>query len=565
MSILHVGHIQAAIDKRFRSIIDLADATKGQEEDHFLTRGLSAFVIAELTGAGDETAAGAVVDSFGDNGIDAVYFDSPERTCYLVQSKWIKSGNGSVDVGSILKFKQGVHDFFQGNIDSFGPRMKARKPEIEEILSDSRNIFALVVSYTGHQSLSAEAQKPLDELIEALNDTSELVRLRVLNQSDLHGIVAQQALGESIRLEIMLKEWGMVREPFEAFYGQVDVNDIANWGKYGSYLYAKNIRGFKGSTDVNEGIIGTIRTSPQNFWYFNNGITVVASKVTPQPLGSGTTESRVFECDGASVVNGAQTVGSIVAAGIGQNEFQNARVSVRIISLENCPDTFERDLTKAANTQNRVESKDFVAQDPQQARLHSELYLENGKKYVYRSGERPPNTIEGFTFEDAAIALACSHPDIQYTVQAKREVSRLWDDITKSPYTIFFNSGTSALRMWRAVEVMRIVESELRTHQSTTDGKNRLIATHGNRVVLHSVFQSGLDLNDPDLAATLDKAKSAVEPTLNKLIDATVKRFESSYPSNLFKNLTKCRDLASEMLSESNEELRENQLAFSFE
>lgn len=555
MSILHVGHIQSAIDKRFRGLIDLDDVTNAsQVEDSFLTRGLAAFAVAELSGAEDRVAALSVVDSFGDNGIDALYFDAPERICYLVQSKWIKSGNSSVDVGSALKFKQGVHHFFQGNLDAFGAKMKARKAEIEDILGDSRNTFTLVLAYTGQQSLAVEVQDPLNELIDALNDTSELVRLHVLKQSDLHGIVAQRALGESIRLEIMLKEWGQVRDPFEAYYGQVDLKDIATWGKYGSYLYAKNIRGFKGNTDVNDGIMNTVKNNPQHFWYFNNGITVVSSKITPRPLGSGTNESRVFECEGASVVNGAQTVGSIVSAvSGGMNGLQNARVPVRIISLENCPATFGRDLTKAANTQNRVESKDFVAQDPQQARLHSDLFLENGKKYVYRSGERPPTAVEGFTFEDAAIALACASPDVQYCVQAKREVGKLWEDITKSPYTIFFNSGTSALRMWHYVEIMREVESTLKQIQSSSEGKPKLIATHGNRFVLHMVFNSlsPATLDDNDLLATKKAASSVVQNIWAQLSGAAMQLYETSYPATLFKNLSKCRELAKEMTKPS--------------
>jgi hypothetical protein len=287
-----------------------------------------------------------------------------------------------------LKFKQGVHHFFLGNLDPFGPKMKSRQSEIVEILSDAQNTFVLVVAYTGQQSLATEVERPLQELIDALNDTTELVSLRVLRQADLWGVVAQSAIGETVNLQIMLKEWGHVREPYEAYYGQVDLKDIATWGRFGIHLYAKNIRGFKGSTDVNDAIMATIKTNPQHFWYFNNGITVVSSKITPKPLGSGTNDSRVFECEGASVVNGAQTVGSIVSAvSGGANGLQNARVPVRIISLENCPETFGRDVTKAANTQNRIESKDFVAQDPQQARLQTELFLEEGQRYVYRSGE----------------------------------------------------------------------------------------------------------------------------------------------------------------------------------
>lgn len=548
MSILHVGHIRAAIDKRFQGLIDLSDVQESQAEDAFLTRGLAAFVIAELCGVEDKVAAASVVDEWGDDGIDSLHFDAAERLCYLVQSKWIKSGNGSMDLGSALKFKQGVHHFFQGDVDKFGPKMKKLWSSVEEILADSRNTFVLVVSSTGQQPLSQEVQRPLDELIAALNDPTELVTLRILKQGDLHDIVAQRALGETINLQIMLKQFGKVNEPYTAYYGQVDLKDIATWGKYGQYLTAKNLRGFKGNTDVNEGIINTIRKTPQHFWYFNNGITVVAEKVTPQPLGSGTQESRVFDCEGVSVVNGAQTVGSIVSAiSGGANGLHNASVLVRIISLESCPPTFGVELTKAANTQNRIESKDFVAQDPHQARLQTDLLLENGKRYVYRGGDMPPAQDAGFTFEDAAIALACAHQDISHCVQAKREVGKLWEDITKPPYTILFNSGTSAIRMWRAVEIMRAVEAQLKADQSASEGKVKLIATHGNRFVLHMVFRSGLDPDGSDLDATREAVPPAVKSTLSSLIDATKKLYESSYPSNLFKNLTKCRNLASEM------------------
>jgi hypothetical protein len=206
MSILHVGHIQAAIEKRFRNFIDLSDVPDlVGRENSFLSRGLAAFATAELSGAEDQVAGGSVVDCYGDNGIDALHFDASERICYLVQSKWIKSGEGSVDLGSALKFRQGVHDFFQGNLEPFSQKMKKRGSEILDILGDSRNTFVLVLAYTGQQPLTSEVLRPLNELIEALNDTTELVSLRILKQADLHAIVAQGARGEAIDLQIMLK------------------------------------------------------------------------------------------------------------------------------------------------------------------------------------------------------------------------------------------------------------------------------------------------------------------------------------------------------------------------
>ena len=65
MSILHVGHIQTAIEKRFRELIDLSDLPNSTDaakrQDCFLTRGLSAFAISELSAAPDQVAAGVLL------------------------------------------------------------------------------------------------------------------------------------------------------------------------------------------------------------------------------------------------------------------------------------------------------------------------------------------------------------------------------------------------------------------------------------------------------------------------------------------------------------------------
>lgn len=190
-----------------------------------------------------------------------------------------------------------------------------------------------------------------------------------------------------------------------------------------------------------------------------------------------------------------------------------------------------------------------MAQDPEQARQQTELFLENGKRYSYRSGETHPTANEGLVFEDAAVALACAHSDIAYSVQAKREVGKLWEDIHKVPHTLLFNAKTSALRMWNAVEIMRAVEETLKIYQSTNEGKAKLIATHGNRFVLHMVFRS----MDPDVVTDVNSMRRRIGPAvleiLDQLVATTMKLYEASYPSNLFKNLTKCRELAKEMTS----------------
>lgn len=546
MAILHIGHIRAALKKRFDGLIDLSDVpnAKGDDlENFFLTRSLAAFVIAELAHVDDKIAAKAVVDGGGDNGIDAFYFDSAERVCYLVQSKWVQNGKATIEVGEVHKFLQGVTDLLESNVEAFD-KLRQKKAEIDAALTDSSARFVLVVAYTGEQRMSAEALRPIEDFLREQNDPTELISFQPLRQADLHATVARQVAGESVKLTILLHEWGKVTEPFLAYYGMIDLQDIVTWEAFGQSLYNRNLRGFKGSTDVNEAIVKTARQAPDHFWYFNNGITILCERLLKQPLGGSNRESGVFECEGASVVNGAQTVGSIISA-LGGNGSRSARVMVKIIDLERCPPTFAAELTRAANTQNRIEKKDFAALDPEQDRLKTELLLECGKSYAYKTGDRDPSPEEGCTLDDAAVALACAQKDSVLCVQAKREVGRLYDDIQTAPYKTLFNASLTALRLWRAVEVMRLVDEQLKS-QASREGKDRLIAVHGNRFILHLVFQWIGEFEGAD-AVEFEQMKARIpDLTLKALTNVTAakeKQAASSYPANFFKNATKCKQL----------------------
>lgn len=251
--------------------------------------------------------------------------------------------------------------------------------------------FVLVIAYSGTHSLSAEVDKPLKDLILTLNDDDEVVSLEVLKQKELLDIVRQRAFGASINLSVLLKEWGKVSEPYKTYYGQIEVSDIVQWGKFGEFLYNKNIRGFKGSTEVNDAIGATLRDKPEDFLYFNNGITLLCERLVKQPLGGASRTSGVFECEGVSVVNGAQTVGSVIAALANSTVPSTAKLMVRLISLENCLPDFGLSVTRATNTQNRIEKRDFAALDKEQARLKSDLFLSLQKDYSYKAGDAPPN------------------------------------------------------------------------------------------------------------------------------------------------------------------------------
>jgi AIPR protein len=152
----------------------------------------------------------------------------------------------------------------------------------------------------------------------------------------------------------------------------------------------------------------------------------------PPPRGD-LPKPREFHLSGLSIVDEAQTVAAIArTAQEAAAEELGARVWVRLISLEGCPPEFATQVTEATNTQNTVERSDFVALDPEQGRLRTDLLLSLQKIYSIKRGEDNRQPEHGCT--EATVALACSQPDPALAVRAKSAAGRLWESTTRDPY-----------------------------------------------------------------------------------------------------------------------------------
>jgi AIPR protein len=349
-----------------------------------------------------------------------------------------------------------------------------------------------------------------------------------------------------VSFDVALHDWGSVQEPHIAYYGQIEAEDLAAWwSEHGARLLAKNLRKFIGDSEVNNSIVDTLLADPENFWYFNNGVTVLCTSLEKKPIGGGDRRSGQFRCEGISIVNGAQTVGCIGTAQLKSPEqVAKARVMVRFISLADCPPEFASEVTRATNTQNRIERRDFVSLDKEQERLQTELRLE-GHQYALKTGDIDPLPDSGCSVTEATVALACALADSGLAVQAKREIGRLWENIERPPYRLIFNGSVSGLKLWRCVEVLRAVEAELKTIQDGEEGKTRSIAVHGNRLILHAVLQRlpVAEFSDPqhDMNATRAQTILVTHKVFESMTSEVEKQFPGSYVASLFKNATKCK------------------------
>ena len=252
--------------------------------------------------------------------------------------------------------------------------------------------------------------------------------------------------------------------------------------------------------------------------------------------------------EGVSLVNGAQTTGSI-GKFFSENREQTdkANVLIQIIEIGDDEDNISTQITKLSNTQNKIENKDFAALDPEQDRLKNEL-LFSGILYLYKTGATVEDPTKQISLDEAIVAQACIQDDVSYSVTSKRNVGALTEDITKAPYKILFNASTNAFKMNNSIQVMRIVEHFLQNQEAHYEGRNKLALVHGNRVILYLVLHQLKQIPNYNISminrSILEEKVNEVCPLIiEQVIEKMNTVYPDAYPAYIFKNIGRCREI----------------------
>ena len=443
-----------------------------------LSRGLAAFAISALCDVGSKEAADSVVDDYDDLGLDAVYYHGPSETLYLVQGKLKAGAMFSQDEANA--FVQGIRKLISQDFSGFNGHVLKRQTAIEGAVESCSRI-ELVVVHVG-AGLSHHASLALQQLLDDETHGEERFAPTVID-FDAARIVAQIQQGQAyprVDGEIVLKAAGYRLEKRKTYIGFVSVADLVKFHQaHGKALYAKNIRQHLGlNSDANKAIRNTLGTSPDEFEYLNNGVSILADRIDPK--NNSKKAGKRLRLTGMSIINGAQTVGSS-ASFVADNptvDISNAAVHATVIQADNDVD-FSKKVTRARNLQNPVLSQNFAALDDQQERLRCELGL-LGFQYVYKpegfEGAADPRRI---SIEEAAQALAMVQADPRFPVYLKKEPGQLLL-VEGAPYKALFTNDLTAYRLANAVLFSRYVNARMVAEAAgKSAGPEKLAYKHG--------------------------------------------------------------------------------------
>jgi len=140
--------------------------------------------------------------------------------------------------------------------------------------------------------------------------------------------------------------------------------------KFGARILEANVRSFlsvKGK-GVNAGIQTTLRTAPERFMAYNNGIVIVADEAFLGRTGDGS--AGITWLKGLQIVNGGQTTASLyfTKKKYPDTDLSRVRVPAKIIVMKVQDSTKEEalvsDISRFANSQNAVRQSDLSANKP---------------------------------------------------------------------------------------------------------------------------------------------------------------------------------------------------------
>lgn len=181
------------------------------------------------------------------------------------------------------------------------------------------------------------------------------------------------------------------------YIGLVKLSDYRDFllledGSINDELFESNVRHFQGKVDVNNKIKNTLENiSDRDFWWLNNGITIIAEEPTQL--------SKKLTIENVQIVNGLQTSYSIYNLEEVKDE-DDRSVLVKVIISNNKEIT--DDIIEATNYQNAVSPGLLRATDEIQKEIEL-FFLQNGyfydrRKNYYKNQGKPGNKIFSIPF-----------------------------------------------------------------------------------------------------------------------------------------------------------------------
>lgn len=233
---------------------------------------------------------------------------------------------------------------------------------------------------------------------------------------------------------------------------------ISENGKIAKNIFDSNVRDYQGSVIVNTAIRQTLSDdNSQNFWYLNNGVTII----TPKVISSG----KQLTIEDPQIVNGLQTSYEIYQHFSNATDSKNEERSllVRIICEEN--EAARDKIIRATNSQTAIppaslRSADEIHRNIEDFLKPNGFFYDRKKNFHRNQGIQVSKIISIPYMAQAMMAITLLKPD-----SARARPSTLLN--SDKDYKAIFSLDKSIDIYLKVIQIIKIVENYLKSSVSS--------------------------------------------------------------------------------------------------
>lgn len=389
------------------------------------------FLRAFLTENEDE-ASRSVCGGPRDKGVDAVLVDDDTRNVFIVQGKYRReAGVKAESRGDVLGFAE-LGTIITGPARPFADLLTDISPEVGKRLEEARKRivsrdYRLQLYYVTMGRCSASLLGEAERLVRSAERqvTFALVdgRQVLLMLSDYFDGVAppvpsldlEVEQGHGIRSNGILNRYDSHTDIESWVFTMTDQCVTGMFEQAGTRLFARNVRGFLGSTEINKGMESTLCREPEYFWYYNNGITIICDDAKQEKHRG----QDILRVTNPQVINGQQTTRTLAHVKASRSR---ASVIVRVIRVprnNGAGNSFENlvsQIVQATNWQNAIRPSDLMSNDRRQIDIERQMrklgYLYIRKRQSKYEARRVAGNHTGHMIKKEELAQAVAGSDM---------------------------------------------------------------------------------------------------------------------------------------------------------
>lgn len=293
-----------------------------------------------------------------DSGIDSMIIDRELECVTLVQTKHYKEITQEIIRNELLKISSNLEKLKQGILNSsFQSKFNSYR------ISDYNFEYFFYTSAIINERLKKKNKIMITE------GSWSLDQITICGETDIQELWEEQVSGKhrvakkgKILLDEKHNKVSYSTSNSEAHIINISATELAKlYAENGNRLFEYNVRKYIKNKKIDTEIKTTIQKEPENFWFYNNGITIVAESVD--------FDSDNIKLENFSVVNGAQTTKLI--SDFDDKELENIYILCKIIEIANSKKNKLNiyNITKSNNSQKAINGWDLISNDTEIRKL----------------------------------------------------------------------------------------------------------------------------------------------------------------------------------------------------